>query len=69
MLMILNSVNCEPMTQFTRIYPSETSVGFLFKLYLGIPSIGCTQDILTLAWRMVCSVKYGCIILKESQWC
>jgi hypothetical protein len=49
MLMILNSVNCEPMTQFTRIYPSETSVGFLFKLYLGIPSIGCTQDILTLA--------------------
>jgi hypothetical protein len=49
MLKILDCVNCEPINQYTRIYPSKTSVGFLFNLYLGIPSIGCTQDILTLA--------------------
>jgi hypothetical protein len=47
MLKILNCVNCEPIHLFTQIYPSEPSVGFLFDLYLGIPSIGCTQDILT----------------------
>jgi hypothetical protein len=47
MLKIFNFVNCEPINQFTIIYPCETSVETLFKLYLGIPSIGCTQDILT----------------------
>jgi hypothetical protein len=29
MLKKLNCVNCEPINYFTRIYPSETSVGFL----------------------------------------
>jgi hypothetical protein len=47
MLKILNCTNCEPINLFTRIYPSETSEGSLFNLYLGIPSIGFTQDILT----------------------
>jgi hypothetical protein len=47
MLKILNCVDCEPINQYTRIYPSEASVGFLFKLYIGIPSIGCNQDLLT----------------------
>jgi hypothetical protein len=32
----LNCVNCEPINEFTRIYPSETSVGLLFNLYLCI---------------------------------
>jgi hypothetical protein len=67
MLKILNYVNCEPINKFTRIYPSEKSVETLFNLCLGIPSIGCTQDILTLAWRIVCGVKSGSVILKESQ--
>jgi hypothetical protein len=66
MLKILNFVDCESMNWFTRISPSEISVGFLFNLYLGIPSTGCTQDIPTLAWRMVCGVKFGSVILKES---
>jgi hypothetical protein len=47
MLKILNCGNCDPINYFTRIYPSETSVGILFSLYLGIHSIGCTKDILT----------------------
>jgi hypothetical protein len=47
MLKILNCGCCEPVNLFNKIFPSETSVGFLFNLYLGIPSIGCTQDILT----------------------
>jgi hypothetical protein len=42
MLKILNCINCEPINLFTKIYPCEISVGFLFKLYFGIPSIGCT---------------------------
>jgi hypothetical protein len=45
MIKILNCVNYEPINSFTRIYPSETSVESLFSLYLGIPFIGCTQDI------------------------
>jgi hypothetical protein len=48
MIKILSCVNCEPIDSFTRIYPSETSLESLFSLYLGIPSIGCNQDILTL---------------------
>jgi hypothetical protein len=65
MLKILNCVKCEPINQCTKVYPSEISVGFLFNLHLGIPSIGCTQDILTLAWRMICGVKSGSVKLKE----
>jgi hypothetical protein len=53
MLKLWNCDNFEPINEFTRIYPSETSVGFLFNLYIDIPSIGCTQDILTWAWRMI----------------
>jgi hypothetical protein len=49
MLNILNCDNCDPINLFTRIYPCETSVETLFNLYLGIPSLGSTQDILTLA--------------------
>jgi hypothetical protein len=47
MLEVLNCLDCEPINLFTRIKPSEISVGFLFNLYLDIPSIGYTQDILT----------------------
>jgi hypothetical protein len=47
MLKILNCVNCDSIRKLIKIYPSETSVGFLFNLYLGIPSKGNTQDILT----------------------
>jgi hypothetical protein len=36
MLKILNFVNCEPRNHFSKIYPSETSLGFVFILYLGI---------------------------------
>jgi hypothetical protein len=36
MLKILNCENCEPIYQFTILYTFETSVGFLFNLYLGI---------------------------------
>jgi hypothetical protein len=43
----INCVNCEPINYFTKIYSSESSVESQFSLYLGIPSIGCTQDILT----------------------
>jgi hypothetical protein len=69
MLNILNCVNCEPIHYFTTIYPSETSVRFLINLYLDFLSIRCTQDILTLAWRMVSDVKSGYVTLKKSQWC
>jgi hypothetical protein len=66
MLKKLNCVNYEPINQFTRIYTSETSVGFPFNLYFVIPSIGCTQDILAFARRMVSGVNSGSVILKES---
>jgi hypothetical protein len=36
MLNILNCVNCDSIDWFTRIYPCETSIGFLFDLYLDI---------------------------------
>jgi hypothetical protein len=64
MLKILNCVDCEPKNAFTRTYPSETSVGFLFNLYLGIPSIESNKDILTLALRMVCGVKSGSVTFE-----
>jgi hypothetical protein len=33
---ILNFLNCDPINKLTRIYLSETSVGILLNLYLGI---------------------------------
>jgi hypothetical protein len=35
-LKILYCVNCEPINKFTKIYPSETSAGFLFNLSFGV---------------------------------
>jgi hypothetical protein len=56
MIKILNYVNCESMNQYTKIYSSETPVGFLFNLYLGIS---------------FCSMysRYSDVSLKNDTWC
>jgi hypothetical protein len=64
MLKIINCVDCEPINYFTKIYSYDTSVESQVSLYLGIPSIGCTQDILKWAWRMVRGAKSGSVIIE-----
>jgi hypothetical protein len=49
MLKVLNCVSCG---------------GFLINLYLVIPYLGCTQDILMLDYKMICGVKSGYVTLQ-----
>jgi hypothetical protein len=55
MLKLLNCVDCERINKSTKIYPSETSVGFPFNLYLGISS-----------YRMYS--RYSDVIMKNGMW-